>query len=488
MIPYYRNKQKILRFFVRPISAICGSLSLFAGIAQAGELNLAWDSVSDPHLGGYQVLYGKDSNHYSDSIDVGKQTSVHIEGLEDGAEYFFSVRAYAAHRSIRSNNSNEIAVKLGPPLAANFEESETSGYAPLVVTFSDSSLGEVTNWSWDFGDGTTSTAPSAIKSYMKPGNYTVTLKVSNSKGEATKTKLIRVMDPATPSSATVFANANGIDSSSANTPGLYTRDLSRWIESGSVRVDHQWRLVPFNKQFKDPVVVTGAFGLHDRSPAVLRIRNVSQKGFEIRVQEWDYLDGKHGVEAVNYLVMERGHHVLPNGTHIEAGSVKTDRTGQFETVSFSDKFLVSPVVLTSLNTETGADAVTTRVQNIIQDGFEVGMYKEEGSVDPNQHAMESISFIAWEPSIGRLDKGYYEVSLAMEPVDHKFHRINWQHPFLHSPLVFVGMQTAIDLDPANLRTAKSDQAGVSVMVSEEQSSDDEVSHSPESVGYIALPR
>ncbi len=44
---------------------------------------------------------------------------------------------------------------------ARFSASPTSGEVPLIVTFSDASTGDIDTWSWDFGDGRTSTAQTA---------------------------------------------------------------------------------------------------------------------------------------------------------------------------------------------------------------------------------------------------------------------------------------------------------------------------------------
>ncbi len=54
-----------------------------------------------------------------------------------------------------------------------------------TITFTDASVanaGTLTNWDWDFGDGNFSTAQSPTHTYTNAGSYTVTLKVTSSKG------------------------------------------------------------------------------------------------------------------------------------------------------------------------------------------------------------------------------------------------------------------------------------------------------------------
>lgn len=64
-------------------------------------------------------------------------------------------------------------------LVADFTANITSGQAPLAVAFTDTSTGGPTSWSWDFGDGSTSTEQNPVHTYTNEGLYTVTLTVEN---------------------------------------------------------------------------------------------------------------------------------------------------------------------------------------------------------------------------------------------------------------------------------------------------------------------
>lgn len=78
---------------------------------------------------------------------------------------------------------------------ASFTATPTSGVAPLGVSFTDTSTGQPTVWSWDFGDGTTSSAENPSDTYSQPGTFTVTLTASNSIGSSTATTTITVAAP-----------------------------------------------------------------------------------------------------------------------------------------------------------------------------------------------------------------------------------------------------------------------------------------------------
>ncbi|MFA5415070.1 MAG: DUF2341 domain-containing protein, partial [Methanoregula sp.] len=80
-----------------------------------------------------------------------------------------------------------ITVGSGIPVGA-FTANATSGNAPLTVQFTDGSTVNPTSWSWDFGDGATSTEQNPVHSYAANGNYTINLTVSNSYGSTSCVK------------------------------------------------------------------------------------------------------------------------------------------------------------------------------------------------------------------------------------------------------------------------------------------------------------
>jgi PKD repeat protein len=68
------------------------------------------------------------------------------------------------------------------PPVVDFEGSPRAGYVPLSVTFTDLSIGTISNWSWDFGDGSTSSEENPTHAYMGMGLFTVNLTVCNEGG------------------------------------------------------------------------------------------------------------------------------------------------------------------------------------------------------------------------------------------------------------------------------------------------------------------
>ena len=101
----------------------------------------------------------------------------------------------------------DFAVIISPnqnPPTAQFSGSPTSTCTGFVQ-FTDASLNAPTTWTWDFGDGGTSMEPSPLYQYMNPGNYTVSLTVTNANGSDMQTNtnyitlsLIHISEPTRP--------------------------------------------------------------------------------------------------------------------------------------------------------------------------------------------------------------------------------------------------------------------------------------------------
>ena len=72
------------------------------------------------------------------------------------------------------------------PVAA-FSATPLGGTTPLEVTFTNTST-NATSYSWDFGDGNTSTTASPVHTYIAAGTYSVSLTATNADGDDIETK------------------------------------------------------------------------------------------------------------------------------------------------------------------------------------------------------------------------------------------------------------------------------------------------------------
>jgi PKD repeat protein len=120
-------------------------------------------------------------------------------------------------------------------IQAAFTGAPTSGTAPLAVTFTDASTGNITSWLWEFGDGENSTVQSPVHTYTANGTYTVNLTVTGPDGTSAETKAgyitvsataatIQAAFSATPTSGTVPLIVTFTDAST-NTPTSWSWDF-----------------------------------------------------------------------------------------------------------------------------------------------------------------------------------------------------------------------------------------------------------------------
>ena len=88
---------------------------------------------------------------------------------------------------LTSNDQTRNIVVTNSPPVAGYVADQTSGSAPLPVTFTNTSTGVITNASWNFGDGTTTnmTATSVWHIYNYAGNNAVSLTVRGPGGTST---------------------------------------------------------------------------------------------------------------------------------------------------------------------------------------------------------------------------------------------------------------------------------------------------------------
>jgi PKD repeat protein len=127
--------------------------------------------------------------------------------------------------------TNYITVLSPPPVAA-FTASPTSGVVLLTVAFTNLSTG-ATNYSWDFGDGNTSTETNPVDIYTNVGTYSVTLTAVGPGGTNTLTLtnyIVTVIPP--PLQLGNFAlSANGFQFTASNSDGsLITPDQESQIQ------------------------------------------------------------------------------------------------------------------------------------------------------------------------------------------------------------------------------------------------------------------
>ncbi len=111
----------------------------------------------------------------------------------------------------RINNNCFAACNSPLPPVADFTSNVTDGCIPLVVNFTDLSLNDPTEWEWTFPGGTpsSSTQQNPTVTYNTPGNYDVTLTVTNNAGSGSITQPLYITayeGPVTSFDTDIFEN------------------------------------------------------------------------------------------------------------------------------------------------------------------------------------------------------------------------------------------------------------------------------------------
>jgi hypothetical protein len=256
------------------------------------------------------------------------------------------------------------------------------------------------------------------------------------------------------------------------------------MEAGAIDVDHNLVHVAFGRTFAAPVVIARLVSRNDAEPCVVRISAITATGFDIRLQEYKYLDNIHPVEQVSYIVMEAGHYTLADGTRLEAGSRTIQETSAYDSVAFNNTFSTTPVVVGTVAGENDQDPVVARIRSVSTNGFECKLQEE--ALTKTAHLPEQVNYLAWEPSSGTDNGLHYEVAATGDVLTHNAMGVSLGDGFDAAPLVFADMQSTDGGDTAALRTLQVSATELQILVEEEQSKDSEINHTTEAAGFIAI--
>lgn len=102
----------------------------------------------------------------------------------------YVVTLTASNSRSSSETSQTVTVSTDPFLEVSARFTKTVD--GLTVVFLDTSTGDPTQWSWDFGDGSTSNARNPTHTYAAPGTYVVVLTASNSTSSDTASEAVTV--------------------------------------------------------------------------------------------------------------------------------------------------------------------------------------------------------------------------------------------------------------------------------------------------------
>lgn len=265
-----------------------------------------------------------------------------------------------------------------------------------------------------------------------------------------------------------------------------TVDVSNTVDAGASAT------VSLANSYDDPVVSAYVATRNGDESVDVRVRNVQSDSFEVLLEEPD--GEAHTTETVGYVVAEAGSFVSADGVlTVESGSVSTEkvhRSGEAYNgtpVAFDTNFSSAPVVLATLNSYNNGDFMSTHVENVTADGFEVEQ-EAGGSGSPN--ATESVGWIAIGTGNGTADGIDFVVDVA--PQDGDLDGANntaeeLSYSLGSTPALVTQSSTGAGTDGFWARGAGTYAAdGATVFAEEDQVADTERDHADEAFGFAAF--
>lgn len=229
-----------------------------------------------------------------------------------------------------------------------------------------------------------------------------------------------------------------------------------------------WHNVSFDQEIEDAIVVMGPVSNAGRDPITVRVQNVTDSGFQFRLEEWEYLDGSHVVETISWMAASEGTYEMADGRTLVAGSSAGDHTAtQVDLVGFDE----DPLVFTQVASNRGNDTVTSRITSLDADSFQFRLQEEEAN---GWHLVEQVDWIAMQS--GDFDE---LLSGSLGNVTHRPSAID--HDI--DQALLAQMQTLNGGDTANLRYKAYGNIS-DVWVDEEASLDSETAHIDEAIAFV----
>lgn len=268
-----------------------------------------------------------------------------------------------------------------------------------------------------------------------------------------------------------------------------------FAETANVEVDSSGTTVNLSRNYENPVVFVFTTTENESSadPDIARVTNVTGNSFHLDIVEpnsgasADPTNGTHGTETVSYIVLEAGIWTLADGTVVEVGT-RNVATGanSFTNVSFSHNFGGEPVVLSQVQTNNSSVAYNeARQRSVTANGYQVT--NEPADFQSNAiSSSESIGYLAIETGSGKWSGFDFEARISSDTVTHATSNISFTEDLGSNVNVLAQLHTFDGPDNAHIDARNVTGSGFSVSVQEDQTSDNDLNHTAERVGWLAI--
>ena len=290
-------------------------------------------------------------------------------------------------------------------------------------------------------------------------------------------KVVAVTPP-TSSTVTTTPTETAPATETETDTGSTATQTSGHMEVGQVSVTggSGWIHVSFGQTIENAIVVLGPISISGSDPVTAEVINVTSTGFDIRLSEYNYLDGKHVVESLSWMAGTEGTHYLDDGTRITFG--ETALKGETMTKVTVDGYDNDALVFGSL-VGTGSATMVARIDSDSSaTSFSVGMQAQESLRGTVASETRSFDWVVIEPAETS------EITSGTVKVTDKFTGTTADSDLA----LFAEMSTIKGADTASVRYTTDASGKVSLQIDEETSKDAETAHTTETVNWINLSK
>jgi PKD repeat protein len=157
--------------------------------------------------------------NFGDGHSITNATAGNVTNTYAAGSYTVTLTVTGQGGASINVHTNYVVASVAPPVAS-FTGAPTNGFAPLQVVFTNTSTGSITNWVWNFGNGTiiTNTTSSNVTNTYAAGSYTVTLTVTGAGGASTNVQTSYIVASPRPTIGNVTLSGGRLVFSGTNCP------------------------------------------------------------------------------------------------------------------------------------------------------------------------------------------------------------------------------------------------------------------------------
>jgi len=156
-------------------------------------------------------------------------------------------------------------------------------------------------------------------------------------------------------------------------------------------VQEYWRTISFENLSTTPVLLAQKEVSDNDSASTVRIRNVSENGAELFLQEEEANDGNVERSTVHYLAIEPGTGDIGE-LYLEAGITENSITESWSGIQLAGDYNNSRL-LAAIQTYNGIDPIALRYQSLSSSSFDVMLQEEQSADTELGHASESVGWL-----------------------------------------------------------------------------------------------